>query len=84
MKASDFNKLSKAERHDRLKSEGDYIAARIHEGFNVYLFTYSGLYIEVWQRFGLNYIEYIEVLNSTSQLSPYIDKLKIDPDLLNP
>jgi len=83
MKASDFNKLSKAKKLSLLKSEGEYLVARIYEGFNVSLFACSGLYVEVWQRFGLNYIEFIDVLNTHSQLGPYLDKLKIDPDLLD-
>lgn len=82
MKSSDFNKLSKAQRYQLLKEKGDYVAARIHAGYNVSLFTVNGLYVEVWQRFGLNIIDYIEVLNSQSQLSAYLDHLDIDPNEL--
>ena len=78
MNERDFNKLTREKRYLLLKEKGDYIAARMHAGYNVSLFACEGLYIEMWQRLGLEYIDYIEVVKTKDQLAPYIDKFKLD------
>lgn len=78
MEIGDFNKLSRENRYKLLKEKGEYVAARIYAGYNISLFTCEGLYVEVYQRLGLNFIDYIEALGSDDQLNPYLDQLDLD------
>ena len=78
MNERDFNKLSSEKRYSLLKEKGDYLAARMHGAYNVSLFACEGLYIELWQRVGLDYVDYIEVIRTRDQLNPYLDQLDLD------
>jgi hypothetical protein len=78
MKAEEFNKLNLEQRHELVKEKGEFVNTRYYFGFTVHLFTLEGLYIEVWQRAGLNYIQWIEVVNSAASLNSYLDNIDLN------
>lgn len=53
----------------------------MHGGFTVGLFGLHGFYVEVFKRIGLDYIDYIEVVQELSRLDLYTDHLDL-PDFL--
>lgn len=75
-----FRKKSKAERYQLLKSQGTFLANRVHSGFQIGLFHFDGLYVEVWKRVGLNTIDYIEPVDESKVRDDYLDNLDL-PDL---
>ncbi len=75
-----FRKKSKAERYQLLKTKGVFLANRLHGGFQIGLFHIEGLYIEVWKRFGLNIIDYIEPVDESKVRDDYLDNLDL-PEL---
>ena len=75
MTKTEFSKLDKKRKVTLLKDLGKFMANRQHEGFFVSLFYFEEFYVEVWKRVGLEYIEYIEVVNDQNILAKYVDNL---------
>lgn len=73
MELKRFKKCTLSERYELLKDEGVFLASRLHESFEVHLFSLNGLYVEVWKRIGLPNIDYIEPLAESSRLNPWLD-----------
>jgi hypothetical protein len=65
----DFNKLSLPQRYSIVTERGHYIAKRRHRGMEVSLYKLEEFYVEVWQRFMLSEICWIEIAPAN-----YIDK----------
>lgn len=76
-----FQKLKLARKYELIKADGEHIAARIYNTYNVHLFSYNKYYVEVWYRLSLNQIAYIEVVNDERILDNYLDNLNINEDL---
>jgi hypothetical protein len=80
----EFKKLSLEKKYHELKSKGNFIISRYHGGHTVSLFTYNGFFVEMWKRTGLNYLDWIEVVNNDASLRAYLDSININIDeLLN-
>lgn len=79
---NEFNKLKLKQKYSLLKKEGEFIASRLFTGHNVHLFSLFGFYVEVYRPVGLEYIQWIEVVNSKKRLESYLGGLDIDIDEL--
>lgn len=80
----EFKKLSLENKYLELKNSGNFVASRYHGGHTVSLFTYNGFFVEMWKRTGLNYLDWIEVVNNDASLRAYLDSININIDeLLN-
>jgi hypothetical protein len=77
MTAEAFRKLSKEERYRLAKVKATHLANRVHGGFQIGLFYLDGLYFEVWKRFGLNIIDYIEPVDESKVRNDYLDNLDL-------
>ena len=55
-----------------LRKLGTYIGSRVHGGHQVHLYQLEGLHVELWMRFGLQQVEWVEVLRNTDILSEYV------------
>lgn len=73
MTKEEFKNLTKEKRYLLLKDLGKFLANRKFEGFIVSLFEFEGFYVEVWKRIGLDYFEYIEVVNDPEILQKYLE-----------
>lgn len=78
----EFNKLNLTKRVTLLKSEGTCIAERYHLSYQVFLYTCSDFYVEVWMKIGLNMVQWIEIVNNPETLKMYIKDIDIN-DLLS-
>ena len=74
-----FKKLKKAERYRILDKDGVFLASRMHSSFQIGLYYLNGLYVELWKRIGLDYIDYIEVVDKKKAVDSYVDF--IDPGI---
>tara|TARA_B110000196_G_scaffold289304_1_gene274821 strand:+ start:96 stop:353 length:258 start_codon:yes stop_codon:yes gene_type:complete len=81
MTKTDFSRLARGEKYILLCDLGKHLANRKHSGFIVSLFEFEGFYVEVWKRVGLDYVDYIEVINDNSILEQYLDDLDLGTDL---
>ncbi len=79
MDEKSFKKLKKVERYRILKKEGVFLASRMHASFQIGLYHLNGMYVELWKRIGLDYIDYIEVVDKKKAVDSYVDF--IDPGL---
>jgi len=73
-----FSKLSLQLRFSLLKDKGEFVASRPYESFSVHLFTVEGYYVEMWQRIGLEYVEYVELIVEKRKLDVWTDAIDID------
>lgn len=73
MELERFKKCTLSERYELLKERGVFLASRLHESFEVHLFSLGGLYVEVWKRIGLPYVDYIEPLSESSRLNHWLE-----------
>lgn len=81
MTKTDFSGLNRSEKFLLLRDLGKHLANRKHSGFIVSLFEFEGFYVEVWKRVGLDYVDYIEVVNDNSILEQYLDDLDLNSGL---
>jgi len=81
MTKTDFSKLNSSEKYILLRDLGKHLANRKHSGFIVSLFEFEGFYVEVWKRVGLDYMDYIEVINDNSILDQYLNDFDLGTDL---
>ena len=76
-----FKKLTKQYQLEVIRDEGVFLANRLFQGFIVSLFHVKGIYVELWKRIGLDYIEYVEVISDTSPLAEYLPNLDLKTTL---
>jgi hypothetical protein len=76
--AEEFKKLSLEKKLELVKKEADYVSSRYYQGFEVHLYGMDNFFVEVWKRFGLDYIEWIEVVNSNATINSYLDNIDLD------
>ncbi len=72
-----FKRLSKRERYVIVRDRATFLASRLHAGFQVGLYRIGDLYIEVWKRVGLDYLEYIELVDEKKVRDAYLDNLNL-------
>lgn len=77
MTAKEFRQLSKRERYAIARDRATFLASRLHGGFQIGLFRFNDLYFEVWKRIGLDYVEYIEVVDEKKVRDAYLDNLDL-------
>ncbi len=78
MKKEDFRRLKLKQKYALLNKEGKYLAARNHAGFQCFLHDLNGFYVEVWKPFGINLIQWIEVVNRDEIIDSYLKHFKIN------
>jgi hypothetical protein len=78
MLPEEFKKLPLADKFEIVKAKGDFVASRLYPGFNVHLFAIDGFFVEVWKRLGLDYVEWIELVNSDSTINSYLDNINLE------
>lgn len=71
-----FKKLKKEKKYLLLKNHGNFIANRISHGYQCSLFAFSGMHVEIWRPLGLNYIHWIEIVESPIILEEYMENIK--------
>jgi len=71
MTSEEFSRLPLKKKLPLVEQHGDFVAQRIHQSYNIQLFTLNGFYVEVWKQLGLNYLHWIEVVNDHSILNQY-------------
>ncbi len=72
-----FKKMSRNERYNALREEGTYVGGRIHGGHSIYLYTWRGLYVELYMRTGLNCVDWIEIQRNKAIISEYADNVDL-------
>ncbi len=75
LNVKEFEKMSLVFKYQLIKNEGNFVASRIFGGHNVHLFTLRGAYIEIYRVFGLNQIQWIEVLKNQKVIDDYLENL---------
>ena len=81
MDQKSFNKLSLDARRALLQKGGKFLATRQYRAHTVHLYDLNGTYIEVWNRIGYDYIEWIEFMNNKETINTYLKKINIEEDL---
>lgn len=77
MTADQFRRFSKRERYVIVRDRSTFLATRLHGGFQIGLYRLDDLYIEVWKRIGLDYLEYIELVEEKKVRNAYLDNLDL-------
>jgi hypothetical protein len=67
-----FNKLTIEERYLLIKEEGEFVASRQSNGYNVHLFILRKTYVEMWRTVTLHQIQWIEIAKNTDILAEYV------------
>ena len=80
MTAKEFNLLTRMERYEALRKNGEFVVSRFFSSYNVHLYLLGDLKVEVWQRLGFRTIDYIEILTNKDALQEYMDNLDLDSD----
>lgn len=60
-----------------VRDRSTFLATRLHGGFQIGLYRMGDLYIEVWKRIGLDYLEYIELVEEKKVRNAYLDNLDL-------
>lgn len=76
----EFKKMPFSKRYRCLKEEGEHITSRNFGGYEVYLFLYEGLYVEVWTYIALRQIIWIEPLRNMQAWEEYLDRMELPDD----
>lgn len=76
---SEFKKLSLIERYTTVIEKGYYIAKRLYRGMEAYLYKVDDFYVEVWKRFMLGEVCWIEVApdDAICKYADYVDLKKL-------
>jgi hypothetical protein len=77
----EFSKLKLARKYGLIKKEGEFIASRFFESYNVHLYSLNGIYVEVWFKVGLNLLYWVDVLKNEEILNEYLDNIDLKKDL---
>ena len=72
-----FRSFSVAQRLESVKREGEYLGSRMHAGHQVHLYRMEGFFCEVWMRFGLQAVEWVEVATNLEILSEYVKDIPL-------
>ncbi len=77
MTANEFRQFSKEQRYRIVRDQCVFLASRMHGGYQVGLYRLGDLYIEVWKRLGLDYIDFIEPVEEPKVRDAYLDGLDL-------
>lgn len=77
MTKEEFRRLKLKERYKLVSEKGKYLASRRHAGFQCRLFDLCGYYVEVWKPFGINIIQWIEIVNRDEIIDSYLEDIDI-------
>lgn len=72
----EFKKLSLIDKYNTVCDKGNYISKRLYRGMEAYLYKIDDFYVEVWKRYMLNQIEWIEVAPETT-INKYVDTVDL-------
>ncbi len=78
MTPEEFRRLKLRQRYKLVQEEGKYLASRRHAGFQCRLFDLFGFYVEVWKPFGINIIQWIEIVNRDEIIDSYLEDINIE------
>lgn len=73
----EFKKLSLVKRYEVVSEKGYYIAKRLYRGMEAYLYKVDDFYVEVWKRYMMGEITWIEVAPENA-LSKYVDSVDLN------
>ncbi len=73
---STFKKLSLPKKYKVAEEKGYFIAQRTYRGMEAYLYKVEDFYIEIWKRFMINEIAWIEVAPE-SVIDKYADSVDL-------
>lgn len=77
MTAQEFRRFYIHERYSIVRDRSTFLASRLHGGFQVGLYRINDLYIEVWKRIGLDYVDYIEPIDEKKMRNAYLDNFDV-------
>ena len=72
-----FRRLSLVDKYNIVCNKGNYISKRLYRGMEAYLYKVDDFYVEVWKRYMLNGITWIEVVPETT-LNKYINSVDLE------
>ncbi|MFB6257361.1 MAG: hypothetical protein ABEH38_01605 [Flavobacteriales bacterium] len=67
-------------RFQRLRENGEHLASRTFGGYQVHLYLYEGLYVEVWAYIALRQVIWIEPLWNMEAWEEYLDSIQLPED----
>lgn len=80
MTEREFKKMSFLKRFNCLKASGEHVTSRTFGGYEVHLYIYEGLYIEVWTYMALRQVLWIEPLRNREAWKEYLDRIQLPDD----
>jgi len=78
MTLEQFNRLNEDEKSNALWLKASLIDVLRKDSLTILLYQLCGFYVEVYYNYNKNLIESFHSFNSTDQLEPYLEKIKID------
>ena len=81
MTEKEFKKCPFLKRYDMLKEEGEHITSRYFAGYEVHLYIFRKLYVEVWLSVALRQVIWIEPLRNKEAWREYLKNIDIRKDL---
>ncbi len=76
-----FRQMSFRQRFEELQAKGEHVSSRIFGGYEVHLYLYEGLYIEVWRYIAFRQIIWIEPLTNPAAWNEYLEGLDLPDDI---
>lgn len=80
MTEREFKKMPFLKRLKCLKASGERITSRQFGAYEVHLYLYEGIYVEVWSYIALRHILWIEPLRNPEAWREYLDRMKLPDD----
>lgn len=80
MSEREFKQMSFLQRYRSLQKHGEPISSRTFGGYQVHLFLYEGLFIEVWSYIGLHQVVWIEPLRNDEAWKEYVERMELPGD----
>ena len=72
-----FRKLSITKKVALLKSSAEYLGSRRYTAYDIHLYAYAGMLVEVWMKIGLNWVYFVDVQKSKKILELYVEDIDI-------
>lgn len=78
MTLEQFNRLNEDEKSNALWLKASLIDVLRKDSLTILLYQICGFYVEVYYNYSKNLIERFNSFNSTDNLEPYLDKIKLE------
>ncbi len=80
MTEQEFKNMPFLKRFNCLRTNGEHVSSRTFGGYEVHLYIYEGLYIEVWSYMALKQVIWIEPLRNPAAWKEYLDNIELPDD----